>query len=465
MKSTAELLKKRISDFCSDFAIDVYSRFLVAYSGGPDSTVLLHAMNSLHPGRISAFYVNHGIRPPREMKGEMKHVAAFCSMHRIPLGTADIPAGELRKQKQESGGSLEDIARELRYTLLAVAAGEQHADYICTGHTLDDLHETMIMRFFQGSSPQSLRGFDAKRGNIIRPLFTCTRKEIEAYLQEEKLAFSVDSTNSETDFLRNRIRHELVPCIRSIFPGYGTSLDKLREKLLNQDKSGQDFSAGSLWHIGAGEKYLDAAVFNACSPEQKMELVYYAYNNFSASGSKKRLPYRFLRHIDMNIGPGQRKILLKGHDFILFADGDRIFYMADIVDLPKKSYLIVVKGTLNGNRCGMLEIELPFPADSDALMEINSTVLSFPLFVRTRFENDLLHISGGKMSVRKLISSFDLPYSRKMLVPVLQDRNGVVAVAGSVFGAKTVVGHDYYTNDTDDRIKIIIRGRKNSAEE
>ena len=127
--------------------------------------------------------------------------------------------------------SLEEAARDLRHSLLRGAARERGAAFITLGHTQDDVIETLLMRTMQGSDVHGLRGIPARRGPFLRPMLGCSRAQVLAYLDSLGQPWREDVSNRDTRFLRNRVRHRLLPVLDAEFPGFRSGLIAMAGKL------------------------------------------------------------------------------------------------------------------------------------------------------------------------------------------------------------------------------------------
>ena len=189
----------------------------VALSGGADSVSLLHILNELS-GRMGfglcAVHLNHQIRG-KEADEDEAFVCSLCKDMgiRCITASADVPA--LAKQR---GESLEQAGREARYALFAHIIREKKADKVATAHNMNDRAETVLMRILRGSGLDGLAGIKPVREDgIIRPLLYVPRAEIEKYCSENGLDYRTDSTNSDNDYTRNKIRNELIPTLEREF--------------------------------------------------------------------------------------------------------------------------------------------------------------------------------------------------------------------------------------------------------
>jgi len=185
---------------------------LVAYSGGLDSSALLHLLLEVKKHwdlEVVLAHFNHGLR--REAGRDEAFCRATAERFEIPIlvGRADV-----RASARTRGLSLEEAAREARYDFLNRAADEVGAPRVATGHTRNDQAETLLLRLLQGSGPRGLAGIHPRvEGRIIRPLLEIDRRDLEDYLEEKGGEHVFDESNLDRRFLRNRIRLDLIPLL------------------------------------------------------------------------------------------------------------------------------------------------------------------------------------------------------------------------------------------------------------
>ena len=209
-------------------------KVVLGVSGGGDSMALLYALNELieYGLELVVAHLNHGIRGE-----EAKRDAEFVKVAAKSLGITFV-YGEVDAVKfsEESRLSIEDAARTLRYKFFDQVLGKHYATKLATAHTLDDQAETVLMRLIRGSGSRGLSGIPPVSNNIIRPLIDTSRTEIEDYLKSKGVRWIEDSTNESREFLRNRIRHELVPELENYNPQIKETLAKTAEILRAEDE-------------------------------------------------------------------------------------------------------------------------------------------------------------------------------------------------------------------------------------
>ncbi len=180
--------------------------FLVACSGGLDSTVLA-CIAARRPGaRVALAYVDHGLRP--DTADDIAHVRALAA--RLGAGI-ELLAVDLSVPRH--GRSLQDLAREHRYTALEEARVRGGFDWILTAHHADDQAETLLLHFFSGAGVEGLRGVRARAGHIIRPMLSVRKSDLQAFAVREGLQWRHDTSNDSDAYRRNALRHHVLPAI------------------------------------------------------------------------------------------------------------------------------------------------------------------------------------------------------------------------------------------------------------
>ncbi|MCD8007506.1 MAG: tRNA lysidine(34) synthetase TilS, partial [Clostridiales bacterium] len=214
-------------------------RVLVAVSGGGDSMCLLHLLWREGYAVQAATY-DHGIRP--QSAQDAAFVENWCREHDIPchVGRGDVP----RWAKEHSLG-LEETARTLRYAFLQDAAQKVSAAKIATAHNADDNTETLLLHLLRGSGLNGLGGIPPVRGNLIRPLLTTSREEIDAYLERWDIPHVEDSTNADTTYRRNYLRHQVLPLLKAQNPNLLEGLSRTMRGL-RQDNDYLEGQAAAL---------------------------------------------------------------------------------------------------------------------------------------------------------------------------------------------------------------------------
>jgi tRNA(Ile)-lysidine synthase len=206
--------------------------FLAAVSGGADSTAMLAALASLRRERgfrLHCLHVEHGIRPGEESRGDAEAVEGLCKTLEVPCRIISIAPGRIAGAAKARGLGIEGAARLYRHAAWNREALRIGAEKVLVAHTRDDLLETVLMRFLRGAGPRGLAAMPPSRGRVLRPLLSLGRAEALNYLAERGIPYRTDSTNEDIAYLRNRIRHKLIPQLDEFFPSWRKTVLALAE--------------------------------------------------------------------------------------------------------------------------------------------------------------------------------------------------------------------------------------------
>ena len=268
---------------------------LVAVSGGPDSVVLLDVLDGLKAAfslDLVVAHFDHGLRP-KDDESETRFVASLAASKNLPFVTEKVisPMGK-------NGMSLEEEARNRRYEFLEHAKKKYAAQKIALGHTLDDQAETVIMRLLRGSGSAGLSGIPPVRDHtIIRPLIEITREEILRVLALRKLRYITDPSNFEKHHLRNRIRLDLMPQLKSYQPEIvqllGQTAGIMREESRWLEKEADCWIKGTAQVRGTGVHLISIQEFTTLEPALQSQVIRQIIKR--VQGDLRRIS---LRHIE-----------------------------------------------------------------------------------------------------------------------------------------------------------------------
>ncbi len=236
-------------------------RVLVAVSGGADSVAMLHALHtrSTELGiSLHVAHLNHGIRGT-DSDADEQFVRELAAGFALPLTVERVSVPDLRAQ---TGTGEEETARMARYDFLQRTAAQVGADKIAVGHTADDRVETVLLNLVRGTGINGLASIRPVNGNIVRPLIDTWRSEIEAFLEHHGLKYRLDQSNLDTDYTRNRVRHQLIPTLER---DYNPQLKGALLRLARVAESQSDLIARSADQTATATRYkgnLDAGLLS-----------------------------------------------------------------------------------------------------------------------------------------------------------------------------------------------------------
>lgn len=377
---------------------------ICAVSGGADSVALLFALYLLKEKldiRLEAAHFNHHLRGEESQRDEA-FVRAFCSRYEIPL---HLGAGNIRPGKK----GLEAAAREARYAFLRSLNGK-----IATAHTADDNAETLLLHLIRGTGLKGLGGIAPISGNVIRPMLTVTREDVEAFLDEYYVNHIEDSSNASDAFLRNRIRHHVMPLLKNENPKLAENLSRMALRLRDD------------------EAFLsDSANYETLPTVETLKTMH--------SAQRSRVLERFLKDSGVK-EPEESHIALAEALVFSAKPSARAAFPGGITIARKYDHLEAVQPTaaletvvLDGC-CKLPEAGLQVTAAP--AREILNTQTAFTVrpegkvVIRSRQSGDSIRLPGGTKSLKKLFIDRKIPAALRTLVPVVADDRGVLGVYG-----------------------------------
>ena len=206
---------------------------IVGYSGGADSTALLHLLTRLQGEfnlRVHAAHLHHGMRP--EADDDVRVCEAVCAQLGVPLHIERVDVPALARAQRVS---LEEAGRNARYAFFDRLATELNAVAVALAHTRDDQIETIVINLLRGTGPRGLCGMPYRRDRIIRPLLDASRAQTHQYCAAQELPTVFDRTNLDPRQLRCRVRTELIPLLRDLSPAFDRHLLRLANILENEE--------------------------------------------------------------------------------------------------------------------------------------------------------------------------------------------------------------------------------------
>ena len=378
---------------------------ICAVSGGADSVALLFGLYLLREKlqfTLAAAHFNHQLRGAESQRDE-DFVRALCDRYDIPLtvGTAPVKSGKK---------GLEAAAREARYSFFATLPGK-----IATAHTADDNAETVLLHLVRGTGLSGLGGIAPVNGSIIRPMLRITRQEVLAFLQEYCLQFIDDSSNSTDTFLRNRLRHHVIPLLKEENPRLAENLSAMALSL-RQDEA-------FLQQAATQQSTLEVEALQQMAPALRVRIL----DAFLKQNGVCEPEYR---HIAMAEG---LLFSQKPSARAEFPGGVTVERCYGVLRVRHQCQLEPVQLTCPG------EVVLPQlglkvtcrPAEE--VINTDDTVtlaVSGPVWLRSRMQGDEMRLSGGTKSLKKIFIDRKIPASQRACVPVLADDAGVLAVCG-----------------------------------
>ena len=377
-------------------------KIICAVSGGADSVAMLFAFYLLK-GRLEfqleAAHFNHHLRGEESDRDE-NFVRQLCDRYEIPLhvGSTCVVAGKK---------GLEAAARDARYAFLRSQNGK-----IATAHTADDNAETVLMHLIRGTGLKGLGGITPVSGNVIRPMLKITRAEVEAFLEEWCLSHIEDSSNASDVFLRNRVRHQLMPLLRQENPKLAENVSQMALRLREDE-------------ILLSKQ----AEFDTLPTVEKLKSM--------PKALRSRMLDRFLKEAGVK-EPEDSHIRLA--EALVFSENPsaRASFPGGITITRNYQHLECLKEERLPEKTPlpyMGKAELPgltvYCSPAEAIVNTEDTFTVIPqgeMFLRSRRSGDAIRLSGGSKTLKKLFIDRKIPASHRSAIPVLCDEAGILGV-------------------------------------
>ena len=413
-------LEEKLLAFADSFdMLPVKCRVLAAVSGGADSVSLLLALNGIAEKRqiaLTAAHYNHCLRGG-ESDGDEKFVKDLCTRLGVPFVSG---RGDVKGEAEKTGESLEEAARRLRYAFLRQAA---HGAFIATAHTSDDNAETVLMNLMRGAGIKGLSGIPPVRGDIIRPMLTVTRREVEEYLREQGQTYREDSTNASDDYTRNRIRHALVPLMTEMSPEFLTMTERTTRLLREDEKCLSDMAEAFIKENFRGESLpvKELTELPAAVSSRVVRHICGGGLSLAHTRSVLELLYSPDPSAETNI-PGLT--VRREYDKLVFGKREETF-SPEI--LPENGEAVLETGTriFCEKRRFDRKINKSFNTFIFKYDDVCGTIT-----VRPRKTGDSIAVNGCRKTLKKLFIEKKIPAVSRAAVPVITDEKRILAVAG-----------------------------------
>ncbi len=423
-------------------------RILVGVSGGSDSTALLYLLCSMiEITRLVVVYVDHGLRP-KEVVQEKAYLQSLCQRLGIPCYFEVVAVKrQARKEKQ----SLEEAGRVLRYQCFQKIAAREKCQKIAVGHTADDQVENFFLRLFRGTGVRGIRGMHYSSGNLIRPILGFHKRQLQEYLSAKDISWVEDSSNTDSRFLRNRIRRELLPFLTKRFT---TAVNK---KILQfmaiaaEEDSFLDNEAEKIWPTLVEEEQdpfalviaidsllrehiaLQRRVIERCCWQMRAEARFDQIRKILSSAAEKKnrelhladglrvevtkKTLRFHRPLRQGQKRGSGRPAVRSFSFSVPATG--------VYNIPQNRKKIEIQFVIENTK----NLRNVFNKNS---LAITFDTLSFPLTIRTPVAGDIFvpcNREGSKKISRFLAEKKIAPAQRLCWPLIIKDKE-IIAVAG-----------------------------------
>ena len=429
--------ESKFKNYCNKFELQNKS-ILIAVSGGIDSIALTNLLVELKDQlslKLRIAHINHSLRKKESVR-DQKFVEGLALKYNLPV---DVLVVNIEKIKRIEKGSMQEVARNIRYKFLYEKAKKHNCEIIVTAHNMNDNAETLLLNLFRGSGIDGLSGIPPinyqKENTIIRPLLSFNRNEIVKYVKLKKLQWVEDSTNKKTKYKRNYTRHKLIPLIGKnynpkIIETLGNTATLMQEKSLFINKKINEF-------IGD---------FVIKKPN------YYSINKYELSKIDNIIQTIVLKNIleELKIIPSHDLInsllnLLTRKNGTTFecndkwkAQLDRGFLFIERKSVPDIfSYRLIKEGSIITDEWKLSIQKAKKPSENKLKERQNiqfadNEKITFPLIIRSWRKGDVFYPLGmhGKQKISDYFVNLKIPLRKKTNIPIVECDNKIIWVAG-----------------------------------
>ncbi len=392
-------------------------QLVVAVSGGMDSMALLDLLLEAGFNKLLVAHCNFQLRAEASDLDE-KIVEEYCKKHDVPFYLKRFNM----EDEMEHGHSLQMKARSLRYDWFDVLLEKHNSKHLLLAHHLIDNIETVLMNLFRGTGIRGVSGMRLVAENKIRPLLNFTRKEIQTYVKEHKVPYRDDQSNFTDEYLRNRIRNQLLPVIEELFPAYENNMSKslnnlravdqsyafllagLKESILSKDQDGSILiSKEGLYNASSIESTLHAILYAKGFSRTQIMNIKESFNSIGASFHTDKLEL-FVERNHLRLREGIKKNEM---NHVLNLSG-KTEITEGYFQVEKVSYDHAMKIIQSGEKAKNIEyISLP---NKESRLKI-----------RNWKKGDYFHPLGmnGRKKIQDLFTDLKIENSLKKQVPIL----------------------------------------------
>ncbi|UQD56721.1 tRNA lysidine(34) synthetase TilS [Flavobacterium sp. K5-23] len=395
-------------------------KLLLATSGGLDSMVMVHLFQSLNC-EMALAHCNFQLRG-LESFGDQNFVQEYAETNDIPLFVTQFDTQAFANDYKLS---TQVAARDLRYNWFYELLETENYDYVLTAHHADDNIETFLINLSRGTGLEGLLGIPEQNDKIIRPLLPFSRYDIANYAEENNIEWREDSSNASDKYLRNKIRHDLVPLLKELNPQFIDSFQKTQSYLQESQAMVEDASIMVYQQVA----------------KQEGEAIYFDLNQLIRLPNYESYLYQWLKEFGFsawddiyNLVESQSGKQVFSAEFRLLKDREFII-LSPINFEEEQSEYFIEKEVTEVN----IPLKLILSKVSDISLTANTTIfvdedkLEFPLVLRRWNEGDYFQpfgMEGKSKKLSKLFKDEKLSLLEKENVWILCSNNTIVWVVG-----------------------------------
>jgi tRNA(Ile)-lysidine synthase len=419
------LIASRFRDFIVQHRLfQAADRVLLAVSGGKDSVLMAQLFNETGAD-FGIAHCNFKLRGA-ESDGDEDFVKALAAKLNTPFYTTSFDAKAVAEANRIS---VQMAARDLRYAWFEKIRAEHQFDAIAVAHHRNDSAETILLNLSRGTGLSGLHGILPKRGKIIRPLLFLDREEIDRIIDEERIAYREDSSNSATKYGRNKIRLEVIPKLKELNPNIEETFEENSRRFAEIEEfftQKIDAMRDELFVVYSGDIHISLKDLKKLKPS--LSVLYGLFKPFAFKdnvlsdlmGSWDGIPGKVFESLTHTLLLDRQKLILhkKGsgtEKFVLISEDDQTASWGGQTIIRRDA------------------ADTTVPGNNEGKAWLDAALLIFPLKLRSWKQGDSFYPLGmsGKKKLSDYFISKKIPLTQKEAIPVLENGNGdILWIAG-----------------------------------
>lgn len=387
-------------------------KIILAISGGKDSISLFHLLLEFFGDKkenLILYHLNHNLRG-QDSNRDQEFIKNLAKKNDIKCHIESVDIKEIAQKRKIS---IEEAGRDIRRKSLLELA-ERYKAYICLAHNKDDQAETVLMRIIRGTGVEGLAGIKSKDGRIIRPLLDFNRKQIEAYVEDNKLEYVQDHTNFQNIYTRNKIRNILIPSIEKEFNvNFKQALVSLSENARSSNKISslyiENLIDKYLVKKELGITYLDPSIFDNHDHLAIGEIIRFLIKQYKGSiyGFTKKHMEEFIKVIDGKVNSCK---CING-----------------ICISKTNDYILINKEQVNELDYELVAIDGQYRINN-YMINIFSKNKDKNIIIRKRIDGDRVSLNGKHRKLKDLFNDKKIPALLRDYIPIIEIDRKIVAI-------------------------------------